>query len=39
MWENLITLIDKMAQINSKLEKSKRKNVLLILDDLVADIN
>ena len=33
------TLIDKMTYTNSKLDKTKRKNVLLILDDLVADIN
>ena len=33
------TLIEKMTNINSKLDKTKRKNVLLILDDLVADIN
>ena len=32
------SLIEKMTDINSKLEKAKRKNVLLILDDLVADI-
>ena len=33
------TLINKMTDINSKLDKTKRKNALLILDDLVADIN
>ena len=33
------TLIEKMTNINSKLDKMKRKNVLVILDDLVADVN
>ena len=33
------TLINKMTEINSKIDKTKRKNVLSILDDLVADIN
>ena len=32
------SLINKMTDINSRLENVKRKNVLLILDDLVADI-
>ena len=32
------SLINKMTDINSRLEDVKRKNVLLILDDLVADI-
>ena len=33
------TLINRMTGINSKLDKNKIKNVLLILDDLVADVN
>ena len=32
------SLIKKMTDVNSRLENVKRKNVLLILDDLVADI-
>ena len=32
-------LIERMTTINSKLDKTKRKNVLSILDDLVADVS